>query len=151
MDVEERINWKYVSLALAVLLVASGAYVFLGNGQAPTGDSNAHGTVNNTVDGYATANESTGSPADNNVVPDGTVEIQKYGVSPSRVETKIGGVVQWENTNDFSVRLEFDRTPQEPVIAPGETFQMSFKGITYYDVYNVKTGDNYASGSIYVE
>ena len=78
------------------------------------------------------------------------VEIQT-SLSPSRPVVDIGDPVVFENQNNFPIRIEFDRTEEEPVIEPNEATQMRFNAVNYYDVYNNDNDERLTGGSISVD
>lgn len=97
------------------------------------------------------------SPGENSAVVDRevdedavVVEIQT-SLSPSRPVVDIGDPVVFENQNNFPIRIEFDRTEEEPVIEPDQATQMRFNAVNYYDVYNNDNDERLTGGSISVD
>lgn len=101
--------------------------------------------------------ESYASPEEDSATVDSQVDEEALRVeiesslSPSRPVVDIGDPVVFENQNDFPIRIEFDRTEEEPVIDSGEETQMRFNAVNYYDVYNHENDERITGGSISVD
>lgn len=134
-----------VIVALAVFLAMGGAE----NVQDLIGQDYKEPTGN--FSDYAQTGEATGTTEAEGYRAVATFKITDIGIVPARVEISPGQAVAFNNTRSFPVRIEFDRTPQTPVVQPGETFKMRFRGITYFTVYNANTGKELGRGSVNVQ
>ncbi len=139
---------KYIIGGIALAIVAVAAFLLIQAPQAPSGQADQQ---EDAFQQYADADEETGTTDTQGATVVKRVNINEFGVTPSRVEINTGEAVGWVNKNSFPVRLEFDRTSQTPVLEPGGETSMRFRGITYYEVFNTENDKRIARGSIYVE
>ncbi|MDY6769933.1 MAG: hypothetical protein SVU88_03090 [Candidatus Nanohaloarchaea archaeon] len=146
----ERPRRTYVLAAIAIAVLVGGAYLLQGQAVLGPAEQDA-GNATDEFEQYADADEETGTTETQGATVGATITVGEFGVDPASVTIDTGQAVRWTNEKDFPVRLEFDRTPQTPVIPPGGTQEMRFRGITYYDVYNADSGEQIGSGRINVQ
>lgn len=145
----------YIAVALVALGILFAAVFYMGGGDSPQQPVTPE--ENDTEDGgnfseYAGASEETGSTdVEETTDIQATFNINEYGIAPANTEIGIGEAVEFVNQNDFDVRLEFDRTGEEPVLEPGDSIAMKFRGITYFTAYEVEDDREIGSGKINVQ
>lgn len=143
----------YVAGILVVIVVAAAAFLFMGGAgqQKTTGPAQNDTQDQGNFSDYAGASEDTGKKVGETAEIQATFHIKKYGIAPATAEISIGAAVKFVNENDFPVRLEFDRTPQTPVLQPGESLAMKFRGITYFTAYEQGANRSIGTAKINVQ
>ena len=148
----DRMSWK-VLIIIGILVV--GILFFTMRNQTTTEGVEDNRSVNEsqeeTFERYASVNESRGTSdtEGSEVVAD--VSIAEYGLSPTRVNIKVGESVMWDNTNDFPVYIKFDGIEEPLDIAGGETGEMRFRGMSNYVVRKESDDSIVGKGFVYVE
>lgn len=144
-------NKKNLIAAVGLIFLGSITVIALGGLDILPEDDEQQPVEDELDDSYATPDEDSAavdeqSTADAEV----TVEIES-SLSPSRPQVDINDPIEFQNQNDFPIRLEFDRSDQEPVIQPGESTQIMFRAVNYYDVYNDESDERITGGSVAVD
>lgn len=127
--------------AAALVVVVAGALIYGLTLDRGTGDE---------FDRYAGVNESAATTDSGDAEVAATVNITGTGVSPVRVEIGIGEAVRFRNTHDTAVRVVVDRSEGAPRIEPGGSATMRFRAISHYTVTDTGSGEEIATGTVYV-
>lgn len=156
-DVHERAGSFFAENRRAVIAAAVAVVLILvlavsGSNQPSVQGEDSSQTDQNagSFDHYASGGEETGSTDVSGAMEFTTVVIGQNGVDPSRPSLDVGDAVRWENRLGFPLELSFDRVSENVTIPANGEGSMRFRGVTYYRVYNVDTGERVARGSVSV-
>ena len=148
----DRLSWK-VLIIIGILVV--GIIFFTMRDQrtsdGPVDNISTNESQEETFERYASVNESRGTSdtEGSQVVAD--VSIAEYGLSPTRVNIKVGESVMWENTNEFPVYIKFDGIEEPLDIAGEDSGEMWFSGMSNYVVRKESDDSIVGKGLVYVE
>lgn len=144
----EENKYRPVSLALLILLITAVLFVQMDISTViGSGNSLENPSAESENLSYAEPGENAGK-LEQTQSADTVVTIEALGVAPARPKLNLGEPVEFRNKNPYPVRLEFDRTEEEPVITPNSSAVMSFTAMTSYDVINIETEERVTGGQI---